>query len=83
MPSAGQPHPRLSVTTAACTAIDSALDRAWNHPELVLDVADGDPEGFSLGAGPGPHFVTRSPSGPDGPPCRASGVCVGQPAASG
>lgn len=28
--------------------------------QILLDVPDGDPEGFSLGAGPGRHFVTRS-----------------------
>lgn len=50
--------------------IDAALDRAWNHPRLVLDVAAGEPEGFSLGAGPGCHFVTRSSSVPADPRCR-------------
>ena len=40
--------------------IDGALDVAWNYPQLVLDVAAGEPEGFSLGAGAGQHFVTRS-----------------------
>ncbi len=40
--------------------IDVALDTAWSHPEFVLDVADGGPEGFSLGAGPGRHFVSRT-----------------------
>jgi uncharacterized protein (DUF779 family) len=39
--------------------IDSALDAAWHHPELVLDVEDGEPEGFSLGPGSGQRFVTR------------------------
>jgi len=43
--------------------IDAALDRAWNHPALILDVAAGEPEGFSLGAGDGQHFITRSPAG--------------------
>jgi uncharacterized protein (DUF779 family) len=42
--------------------IDVALDRAWGHDEFVLDVEAGDPEGFSLGAGDGLHFVTRSSS---------------------
>lgn len=27
---------------------------------LVLDVDGGDPEGFSIGAGPGRHFVTHA-----------------------
>jgi uncharacterized protein len=40
--------------------ISSALDAAWHTPELVLDVEDGEPEGFSLGAGSGRRFVTRS-----------------------
>ena len=40
--------------------IDAALDQAWTR-ELVLDVAAGDPEGFSLGAGPG---CTSSPVRP-------------------
>ena len=44
--------------------IDTALDAAWNTPEFVLDVADGEPEGFSLGAGDGRHFVVRSAACP-------------------
>ncbi len=40
--------------------IDAQLDRAWGHDRFVLDVAEGRPEGFSLGAGDGRHFVTRS-----------------------
>jgi uncharacterized protein (DUF779 family) len=40
--------------------IDSRLYDAWNQAELTLDVAAGDPEGFSLGPGDGLHFVTRS-----------------------
>jgi uncharacterized protein (DUF779 family) len=40
--------------------IDAALDAAWNHADLVLDVAAGEPEGFSIGPGGGEHFVTRS-----------------------
>jgi uncharacterized protein (DUF779 family) len=38
--------------------IDAALDEALNHPDFVLDVAEGEPEEFSLGAGPGQHFVS-------------------------
>ena len=38
--------------------IDSALNAAWNSPDLVLDVADGEPEGFSLGPGSGQRFIT-------------------------
>jgi uncharacterized protein (DUF779 family) len=40
--------------------IDSRLYEAWNKAELILDVAAGDPEGFSLGPGGGMHFVVRS-----------------------
>jgi len=40
--------------------IDTRLDEAWNQDEFVLDVADGEPEGFSLGAGEDRHFVTTS-----------------------
>ncbi|WIY00370.1 DUF779 domain-containing protein [Amycolatopsis mongoliensis] len=39
--------------------LDSRLDEAWGHGSYVLDVADGDPDGFSLPAGPRRHFVTR------------------------
>ncbi len=40
--------------------MDAALYAAWNEPGLILDVAAGGPEGFSLGPGPAEHFVTRS-----------------------
>jgi uncharacterized protein (DUF779 family) len=48
--------------------IDARLDDAWNNGDLVLDVAAGPPEGFSLAAGDGLHFVTHSASctSPDG-----------------
>ncbi len=39
--------------------IGADLDAAWCTPDLVLDVEDGEPEGFSLGAGPGQRFTTR------------------------
>jgi uncharacterized protein (DUF779 family) len=63
------PHDVLLGEVAGCPFyIDAALDAAWRHPRLVLDVADGEPEGFSLGPGGGRHFVTRPPrpSGPAG-----------------
>jgi uncharacterized protein (DUF779 family) len=41
--------------------IDKRLDAAWHQDVFVLDVALGPPEGFSLGAGNGRHFVQRSP----------------------
>ena len=40
--------------------IDKRLDAAWHQDVFVLDVASGPPEGFSLAAGDGLHFVTRS-----------------------
>ena len=40
--------------------IDARIYRSWDHPQLVLDIAPGDPEGFSLGPGAGLHFVTRA-----------------------
>ena len=40
--------------------IGSALNTAWNSPDLVLDVTDGEPEGFSLGPGSGQRFITRA-----------------------
>lgn len=40
--------------------IDHRQFEPWKTSQLTLDVAEGDPEGFSLGAGPGRHFVTRS-----------------------
>jgi len=40
--------------------IGAALNVAWHHPDLVLDVADGEPEGFSLGPGRGRRFITRA-----------------------
>ncbi len=46
--------------------IDRRLDEAWHQDQFVLDVAAGEPEGFSLAAGDGLRFVTRSPA--CGPP---------------
>ena len=43
--------------------IDARIYRSWDHPQLVLDVAPGDPEGFSLGPGGGLHFVTTASAG--------------------
>jgi len=42
--------------------IDARIYQSWGRPHLVLDVAPGDPEGFSLGPGRGLHFVTRGGS---------------------
>jgi uncharacterized protein (DUF779 family) len=40
--------------------IDDRLSAAWQHTQLIIDVAKGEPEGFSLPAGQDEHFVTRS-----------------------
>jgi uncharacterized protein (DUF779 family) len=40
--------------------IDYRLYEAWNKADLILDVAPGEPEEFSLGPGGGMHFVVRS-----------------------
>lgn len=40
--------------------IDQRLYQAWHPGQLVLDVAPGPPEGFSLPAGDGVHFITRA-----------------------
>jgi len=40
--------------------IDHRQYEAWKHTQLILDVGEGDPEGFSLGAGDNKHFVIRS-----------------------
>jgi len=42
--------------------IDKRLDEAWNQDVFLLDVAEGEPEDFSLGAGENLHFVTLSPA---------------------
>jgi uncharacterized protein (DUF779 family) len=41
--------------------IDKRLDEAWHQDTFLLDVAIGEPEGFSLAAGENLHFVTLSP----------------------
>ena len=40
--------------------IDHRQYEAWKHTQLILDVSDGEPEGFSLPAGSNKHFVIRS-----------------------
>ena len=32
----------------------------WKHTQLIIDVGEGEPEGFSWPAGDDRHFVTRS-----------------------
>ena len=41
--------------------IDARLDEAWHQDQFLLDVAVGEPGGFSLPAGDNLHFVTLSP----------------------
>jgi len=38
--------------------IDARIDQSWDYPQLVLDIAPGNPEGFSLGPSCGLQFVT-------------------------
>jgi uncharacterized protein (DUF779 family) len=42
--------------------IDKRLDEAWHQDVFLLDVAEGEPEDFSLPAGDNLHFVTLSPA---------------------
>jgi len=48
--------------------INRRLDEAWRHPRFVLDVEAGEPEDFSLAAGPDQHFVTRAAGVPRSAP---------------
>ena len=45
---------------------------AWKHTQLVLDVDEGEPEGFSIAAGEGRHFslLSRCLPAPVDPPGR-------------
>ncbi len=40
--------------------IDGRQYEVWKHTQLILDVGEGEPEGFSLAAAAGKHFITRS-----------------------
>lgn len=40
--------------------MDERQAQLWERRALVLDVAAGEPEGFSLSAGDGLHFVARA-----------------------
>ena len=54
-------HDVLLGTVSGCPFyIDHRQYEAWKHTQLILDVADGEPEGFSLGAGRDHHFVIKS-----------------------
>ena len=40
--------------------IDGRQYEVWKHTQLILDVGEGEPEGFSLAAGDNSHFIARS-----------------------
>jgi uncharacterized protein (DUF779 family) len=40
--------------------IDARQYQVWKHTQLILDVGEGEPEGFSLAAGEDRHFIIRS-----------------------
>ncbi|HUN38304.1 MAG TPA: DUF779 domain-containing protein [Trebonia sp.] len=40
--------------------IDDRQYAVWKHTQLIIDVGEGEPEGFSLPAGDDRQFVTRS-----------------------
>jgi uncharacterized protein (DUF779 family) len=40
--------------------IDHRQYEVWKGTQLIIDVADGEPEGFSLAADRDKHFITRS-----------------------
>ena len=40
--------------------IDHRQFALWQHTQLIVDVSDGEPEGFSLAADSSRHFITRS-----------------------
>ncbi len=40
--------------------VDDRQREVWKRVQLIVDVAKGEPEGFSLPAEDGKHFITRS-----------------------
>jgi uncharacterized protein len=50
----------LGEVAGATVYVDPRQLEVWGNSQVLLDVADGEPEGFSLPAGPGHHFVARS-----------------------
>ena len=54
-------HDVLLGTVGGCAFyIDHRQYEAWKHTQLILDVGSGEPEGFSLPAGEGHHFIVNS-----------------------
>jgi uncharacterized protein (DUF779 family) len=60
--------------------IDARQDAAWGEPQLILDVAPGAPEGFSLAAGDGLHFVTLTGRCRSAPTSSRNSATLGQSA---
>jgi uncharacterized protein (DUF779 family) len=59
------PGDLLLGTIAGCPFyMDARLYEAWHPGHLVVDVEPGMPEGFSLAAGEGLHFVTKASAEP-------------------
>ncbi len=55
------PHDVLLGDVGGCPFyIDFRQFQVWEHTQLILDVGEGEPEGFSLAAGEDLHFITRS-----------------------
>ncbi|MGO9342491.1 MAG: DUF779 domain-containing protein [Acidimicrobiales bacterium] len=55
------PHDvRLDDVGGCAFYIDARQFQVWKHTQLILDVGEGEPEGFSLAAGEDLHFITRS-----------------------
>jgi uncharacterized protein (DUF779 family) len=50
----------LGVVGGCSFYIDPRQYEVWKHTQLILDVGDGAPEGFSLPAADDQHFVIRS-----------------------
>ena len=57
---AGENDVLMGVIDGCPFYVDARLDEAWGRSELRLDVADGEPERFSLAAGTGKHFISTS-----------------------
>jgi hypothetical protein len=54
-------HDVLLGTISNCPFyIDHRQYEVWKESRLTLDVSAGEPEGFSLPAGQGRHFIVRS-----------------------
>jgi len=53
--------------------IDNRQYEVWKHTQLIIDVGDGEPEGFSIPAARGRQFVTRSRLLPPAEPTEKKG----------